>query len=177
MNLYVVRHGETAWNAERKLQGKNDIPLNEKGIQQAEEAREALESYEYDVVFSSPYLRASMTARIINETRRKPIFFDYRLRERCFGIYEGMVAGTYDYASIWDYEQNMDLGGETIRDFFERVYDFMEDLKKLRPAENVLIVCHGGTMRAIDCYFHGIKNKEDMTAFFSQNAEVRTYEL
>lgn len=177
MKLFVVRHGETEWNAMKKLQGSHDIPLNETGKRQAKEAKLALEAYDYDVVFSSPYKRAAMTARIINEVGGKPIFYDDRLKERNFGKLEGKLRGTYDYTRLWDYEKEEPLGGESVRVFLERVFSFLDDLKRLSAYRNVLIVCHGGTMRAIDCYFNGIKTAKDMAAFFSKNAEVRIYEL
>ena len=176
MRLYVVRHGQTDWNVVSRLQGKNDIPLNEEGIRQAEEVRETLKDYGFDLIFASPLQRAALTARIINADRQKPIFFEERLKERAFGTCEGMVKGTYDYTLLWDYEANESFGGESIRDFFERVGDFLDELKKCFPDKTVLIVCHGGTMRAIECYFNGIKSPEDMAAFFSQNGEIRTYE-
>ena len=177
MKLYVVRHGETDWNRIDRLQGNHDVPLNEKGLEQANEAREALKDCEYEVVFSSPLVRAADTARIINEEKQKPIFFDPRLRERNFGSREGMVKGTYNYTELWDYEKNLSYGGESMKVFFERVWDFLDDLKKLPSVETVLLVCHGGTMRAIETYFHGIRVAEGMAGFFSKNAEVRTYEV
>ena len=177
MKLYVVRHGETDWNKEKRLQGNHDIPLNEAGRSQAEIAREALKAYDFDVVFASPLVRAAETAEIINKDRGKPVFYDYRLRERNFGSCEGKKRGEYDYTELWDYEKNFDYGGEGIQTFFKRVWAFLDALKALRPAENVLVVCHGGTMRAIECYFNGVKDAEAMAAFFSKNAEVRTYEL
>lgn len=177
MKLYVVRHGETEWNREGRLQGNHDIPLNEKGRQQAEDARSALSDCDYDLVFASPLLRASETAGIINNERGKPVFFDERLRERNFGRLEGMLKGTYDYTELWDFEKNADYGGESIRIFFDRVWGFLDDLKIRQPAKTVLIVCHGGTMRAIECYFNGIRDAKGIAGFFTKNSEVRTYDL
>ncbi|MBR4767344.1 MAG: histidine phosphatase family protein [Lachnospiraceae bacterium] len=177
MKLYVIRHGETEWNKTGRLQGNRDVPLNEAGLQQAIEAREALRHFEFDVVYSSPLVRAAQTARIIVEGSQKPVFYDERLRERCFGTLEGKLAGSYDYVELWDHEKDYDYGGESVSVFFKRVGSFLDDLKKTQPEGNVLLVCHGGTMRAVESYFHGIMDAKRTAGFFSKNAEVRTYEL
>lgn len=177
MKVYVVRHGETDWNLENRLQGANDVPLNEHGIRQAEETREVLKDYDFDVIFSSPYKRAAMTARIINADRQLPVFFDNRLRERSFGVNEGKHWGTFDYPAMWDYDRDESFGGESCRDFLARVSDFLDELEKFCPDKNVLLVCHGGTIRGVECHYHGIiKDPKEMAAFLTKNGAIREYE-
>ena len=89
--LYIMRHGKTEWNALNKLQGRTDIPLNEKGRQMARAAGEEYRKVPFDVCYCSPLLRARETAEILLKGRDVPILFDDRLREMSFGVCEGMT--------------------------------------------------------------------------------------
>ena len=91
MKFYIIRHGQTNWNKEGRIQGKTDIELNEEGIKQAEEAKKILKDYPIDMIVSSPLKRARKTAEIINETRKAPIVLDKALEERGFGEFEGKI--------------------------------------------------------------------------------------
>lgn len=86
--LYIMRHGKTDWNAKHKLQGRTDIPLNEEGIQMAEQAKEKYKDVNFDICYCSPLVRAKQTAEIVLEGRNIPIVYDDRLMEMCFGVYE-----------------------------------------------------------------------------------------
>ena len=88
MKLYLVRHGETSWNIERKVQGQTDIPLNETGVRQAEKVREELKSVAFDICYCSPLIRAKRTAEIVADGR-VDIVIDENLKERGFGELEG----------------------------------------------------------------------------------------
>ena len=89
MKFYIIRHGQTNWNKEGRIQGKTDIELNEEGIKQAEEAKRILKDYPIDMIVSSTLKRARKTAEIINEAKNVPIMFDKALEERGFGDFEG----------------------------------------------------------------------------------------
>ena len=89
MVLYFIRHGETSWNVEGKMQGQTDIPLNENGIRLAEETAEGLRDIPFDLCISSPLSRAHETARIILYGKDIPIIKDARIEEMAFGEYEG----------------------------------------------------------------------------------------
>ena len=69
MKLYLVRHGETSWNIERKVQGQTDIPLTETGVRQAEKVREELKDVAFDICYCSPLMRAKRTAEIVTNGR------------------------------------------------------------------------------------------------------------
>ena len=84
--LYIMRHGKTDWNAKHKLQGRTDIPLNEEGIQMAEQAKEKYKDVNFDICYCSPLVRAKQTAEIVLEGRNIPIVYDDRLMEMCFGV-------------------------------------------------------------------------------------------
>ena len=84
--LYIMRHGKTDWNAKHKLQGRTDIPLNEEGIQMAEQAKEKYKDVNFDICYCSPLVRAKQTAEIVLEGRNIPIVYDDRLMEMCVGL-------------------------------------------------------------------------------------------
>ena len=88
--IYLIRHGQTNWNAERKIQGQTDIPLNQIGQQQAKDVSEEISKLKIDKIFSSDLLRARETAEIINEKIGAKIEYDKRLREVNYGNYEGI---------------------------------------------------------------------------------------
>ena len=83
MKIYYVRHGQTDWNLAKKMQGgQTEKPLNETGIEQANETRKELENVKYDIIIRSPMHRAEQTAEIINQDRNVPTIVDERIRER-----------------------------------------------------------------------------------------------
>ena len=90
MELYIIRHGETDWNKEKRLQGRSDTELNEYGIELAEITGEALKDVHFDCIYSSPLKRAYKTAEIIRGQRNLEIITDERLREISFGVVEGV---------------------------------------------------------------------------------------
>ena len=91
MKIYVIRHGQTNWNIEGRIQGKTDIELNTEGTKQALKIKSIIKDYNIDLIISSPLKRARKTAEIINEALNCPIIFDKSLEERGYGIIEGQV--------------------------------------------------------------------------------------
>lgn len=89
MKLYIIRHGETSWNRERRLQGRSDIALNENGRALARATAEGMKDIPFDLAFTSPLVRAKETAGLILEGRNVPIVEDERIIEISFGAYEG----------------------------------------------------------------------------------------
>jgi len=153
MNVYLIRHGETDWNSERKLQGQTDIPLNEYGIELAEITAKELKNIKFDRIFSSPLIRAVQTAEILRGDRKLSIITDDRIKEINFGLCEGTVIPRYEdepVSPIWKFEFDTENympaeGGETFAQIYERSDDFFK--KCIMPleeeCENVLIVGHG----------------------------------
>ena len=92
--IYLIRHGQTDWNLDRKLQGQTDIPLNDNGRGQAEEVAKEIADLKIDRIISSDLLRAKETAEIINKKIGAVISFDKRLREVNYGDYEGKLIET-----------------------------------------------------------------------------------
>ncbi len=89
LKLYLIRHGETDWNKEFKIQGSSDIELNEYGRELAFITREGLRHIPFDIAYTSPLKRAKETAEIILGGRNIPLYEDKRVQEACFGSFEG----------------------------------------------------------------------------------------
>ena len=172
MKLYFIRHGETVWNTQAKLQGKSDISLNEKGVALARVTGEALADVPFAAIYSSPLKRALQTAQLVAGDRDVPIVTDRRLEEIGFGIWEGLSCHKDHYEIPSDSFQDFFLDpfgyqppaqGETVRHVCGRTADFLEELirKMGKEESNVLISCHGCTLRALMNYFY-----QDYTAGF-----------
>ncbi len=145
-HFYMIRHGETVSNAAKILAGHLDTPLTKTGRTQAFDAQKTVESLKIKptAIFHSHLTRARDTAQIINKNLRLPIFEDKDLAEINAGILEGQpIEKCGDIFNTWpDIE-----GGEAANDFFNRVKH--GKTKALNAFdEPVLIVCHGGVMRA-----------------------------
>lgn len=167
MELYIVRHGETVWNAQNLLQGSTDIELSENGRALAGETGENLEGTHFDKIYSSPLIRAYETANLIRGHRNIPIIRDERLRELCFGVNEGknMRKLLKDEEDPFHYLfKQPDLyqapaGGETLEHVCGRAAEFMREIiePQERETERIMIVAHGALNKAIMCHIrqHG----------------------
>lgn len=146
MYLYITRHGLTKWNEEGRLQGHADSPLVEQGIQDALSLKEYIKQYPIERVYSSPLLRAYQTATLIFDDQ--PIIKDERLKEMSFGIYEGLkvkkLLNDPIYYALWNTPEKFERiqNGESYQEVFQRLNDFLEDLKK-QPVSHVFITIHG----------------------------------
>jgi probable phosphoglycerate mutase len=155
--IILIRHGETAWNAEGRIQGHLPVPLNERGMAQAEAVALHLRSIHFDAIYSSDLLRARQTADAIVELSGHEVQEDQRLREWDLGILSGMLRVEADRdqpraANIYrNYLVDQVIpDGESIRQRFERVTHAVADIAAEHPGETVLVVSHGGPLG--DCY-------------------------
>lgn len=155
--VVLIRHGETAWNAERRLQGHLDIDLNAEGQRQARALAAALARERFDVLVSSDLARAAQTAKAVAEVLDLPLYIDGRLRERCYGGFEGLL-----YAEIaerfpvefaaWqgrDIDGALPPGencGETFRQFYDRVIPAILGWAADNPGKSLALVAHGGVL-------------------------------
>ena len=132
MQLYVMRHGETSWNTERKIQGRTDVELTENGKEMARLSAEGMKDIKFDYIYSSPLTRAYTTAEIICKNRDIPIFTDDRLMEVCFGEWEGKDITTRKdmLEAFFDDPVNYAAtgGAESYDDILKRARDFLEDV-------------------------------------------------
>ncbi len=167
LTLHLVRHGETAWNAEGRMQGSIDVPLNETGRAQAQVAADALAQRSIGAVIASDLSRARETAAAIAGRHGLEVVTDPALQERDFGVVEGRLydEGKAEYGDRWDVllrgnDEHFE-GGESTRQHYERVAGFMDRLMAAPPAVEIALVSHGGTVRRIRAYLHGGFERED----------------
>ncbi|MFR0822635.1 MAG: histidine phosphatase family protein [Clostridia bacterium] len=174
MKVYIVRHGQVPHNAMEQY-NTNDEDLTDLGIEQAEELREKIKNMKFDIIISSPLNRAKHTAEIINVNNNK-IIYDNRIRERNCGDLSGKPLTVTNREEYWNYNTTIQYGtSENIKVFFERIFEFLNDLK-IEKYKSVLIVAHSGVSKAFSCYFQGMQNGMFLNRGL-KNCEIKEYEL
>ena len=175
LKIYLVRHGQVNHNL-MKIYSNEDEDLNETGIKEAYELREKLENISYDVIISSPLKRTLHTANIIN-SKNKEIIIDERLRERNPGNLSGKPLEVTNREEYWNYYAKIQYGtSENIREFFDRVKDFLDELKT-REYKSIIIVAHSGISKVFYGYFNGIPKDGKFLNLGLNNSEVKEYIL
>ncbi|MEJ6021803.1 histidine phosphatase family protein [Ramlibacter sp. PS4R-6] len=155
--IIAIRHGETAWNADSRIQGQRDVGLNETGRWQARRVGVALAGEDIAAVYSSDLGRAHETAREISEVTGLPVVRSEGLRERAFGMFEGKTFDEIheawpDHAQNWRRrlpEWQPPEGGESLVELRARVQRTMEELAARHPGEQIVVVAHGGVLDAL----------------------------
>ena len=175
MKMYIIRHGQTPWNARKCLQGRSDVDLNENGIYLAELTGKALRDVTIDMAFTSPLIRAKHTAQCILAGREVPIIEDERLIEISFGIYEGCCYAEENRQVPQQWIENFfhapqdyvaAPGGESLDDVEKRTRNFMGDIcsRKELQDKTILVSTHGCALRGLlnsiresnrEDYWHG----------------------
>ena len=156
--VLAIRHGETAWNVDGRIQGQLDVPLNDTGRWQVHRLALAVADEGIVAIYSSDLLRALETAQAVARACDRPITTDAGLRERGFGAFEGL---SYDeinqrwpeQALRWrkrDPDFGAEGGGESLREFSQRSVATVARLAALHPGETIAVVAHGGVM---DCLY------------------------
>lgn len=164
--IYLIRHGQTDWNLEQKIQGNTDIPLNSKGKSDAEVTAKTISRLKIDKIISSDLRRAKETAEIINKhLGNRPLQLDKRLREISFGDLEGICVSDIS-SEVWEifnyYPEKLKV--EKPESVYNRIKNFFDELD---DSEDILIVTHGGVLRMLMYY---VKNSE----FFDANEYNQT---
>ena len=177
MQVYLLRHGETDFNREKRMSCSDEAQLNETGKKQAQAASKLLENIPYDLVFSSPYMRARKTAEVANNGR-VPIIVDNRLRERAAGVLEGKSLSEIDLDGFYNYHKNAEYeGAENIQDFCERVWAFLEEMRERYKDKTILLVTHNIVIRAIKAYITGIPDGGNIRSYGIENGAIEEYVL
>lgn len=172
MKIYLVRHGEVLDNI-NKVYNHPDGDLTDNGIKQANELREKIKDINYDIILSSPLTRAVHTANIINSHNKEIILCD-ELKERNAGTLIGTPLEETNREEYWNYYTELKEGEyEDIKEFFNRIYIFLEELKN-KDYESVLIVTHSGVTKAINAYFNGIGDGRFLNKGL-KNGEIKEY--
>ena len=174
MKVYIVRHGQVPHNA-LKQYNTNDEDLTDLGIKQAEELRDKIKNINFDIIMCSPLNRAKHTADILNMNHYK-IIYDDRIMERSCGDLSGKPLEVTNREEYWNYNTTIKYGtSENIKLFFDRVYNFLDELKA-KDYKNVLIVAHSGVSKAFNGYFEGIQDGKFLNRGL-KNCEIKEYEL
>lgn len=170
--IYIVRHGQTNWNLEKRNQGRIDIELNETGIKQAKELAEKLSKEKFDLVFSSPLKRAIKTANIICKNN---IILDERIIERHNGDLEGKLKSEYEgLIDFSDLNENRH-GIEPLPVFRKRIKDFFDEILEKYTNKNILIVTHAGISIYAKCYFEGEPKDGNYNNYKLKNCQILRY--
>ncbi len=161
--LCIVRHGETAWNAEHRVQGQLDVPLNAVGLAQAQAAGKVLAQERFDAIYSSDLARARQTAQPAASELALPVRVDAALRERHYGIFERLTYAEVKAKFPEDYARfaarEADYGfrtGERLRDFFERSIAAVSRIADENRGRHVLVVTHGGVLDMLYRHITGL---------------------
>lgn len=161
--LCVVRHGETAWNAEHRVQGQSDVPLNATGRAQALAAAKVLAKEAFEAVYSSDLQRARQTAEPAASALALEVVADPDLRERHYGIFEQLTYAEVktrfpeEYARFLAHDPGFDFHtGEALRDFFERSISAVTRIAARHAGGHVLVFTHGGVLDMLYRHARGI---------------------
>lgn len=183
LNIYLVRHGETAWNADgNRYCGRTDLPLTKKGITQAEALHAQLKNISLDAVYSSQLQRATQTAKIAAGS--KEVMVDDRLIEIDFGNWEGKTKEEFikEDPLLWenwqlDPEKTRAGGvGETASEVIDREKSFYDEILKKHSDGNILVVGHNGLNRLYLSWKLGMPLK-NYRKFFLNNAAITWFTL
>jgi broad specificity phosphatase PhoE len=176
MSIYFVRHGQTDANIKMMMSndliGEDDDQLNENGEKQVIEISDKLKNVHFDVILSSPYKRALQTAKIIAKNHKMPIIIDNNLRER-----DGGGINEKTWHESFNFDKNVLFDGETVSDFFERVYFAIDGIKEKYGNKNVLVVSHGGVHHGFYAYFNNLPWRGNLRIDRIHNADFRKYDF
>lgn len=145
--LLLVRHGETDWNAEGRLQGHTDRPLNDYGRRQAQALAEQLAGARVDAIYTSDLARARETAEIVAARLGLPVAVDPDLREKDWGTWEGLTS---------EERLTVEFQGESTEAHRERVMRAIERIVAAHAGGRVVVVTHGGSLRRIQAAVKGV---------------------
>jgi 2,3-bisphosphoglycerate-dependent phosphoglycerate mutase len=161
--LCIVRHGETAWNAEHRVQGQLDVPLNAIGLAQADAIARALSRERFDAIYASDLSRALQTAAPVAKLLGVEILREKGLRERHYGIFQTLtyaevkVRYAEDYARFLARDPEFKFrSGESLREFSERSIKAISRIKDENRGKSVAVFTHGGVLDELYRFIHGM---------------------
>ena len=180
MNLYVVRHGQTNLNLEHRLQGRIGLPLNETGIQQAQELRKKLEDVKFDIAYSSPQERAIQTVSIVSGINKDEIILDERLQPCDMGKADNMVIDENLHFEFGLLPVRSEYKGvENPEDFRARIKSFLDEIiNKYKGKDiNIIIGGHKCTTGCIEGIINGFPENGDFFAISTKNGQYKLYKF
>lgn len=160
--ICIIRHGETAWNAEGRVQGQTDVPLSAVGEAQARAVCEALAGERFVALYSSDLARVRQTAAPAAARLGLPVRLESALRERHYGKFETLTYAEArerlpeDYARFKAKDPDYDFGsGESLRGFYERAVACVASIAARHAGETALVFTHGGVLEMVHRHAHG----------------------
>ncbi len=163
--VYLIRHGQTEWNALGIMQGQKDVMLNDVGHRQAQILAKRLANTKFTAIYSSDLKRASDTAATVAALQNLSVKLDKRLRERCFGIFEGCTKVELIEKHPETYQLFLDgkdgavvPGGEAEREIQNRTIECLTEIAQHHTGEKILVITHGGIIKRFTKYVLGIEN-------------------
>lgn len=176
--IVLIRHGETIWNKERRIQGQTDVPLSEEGIKEAKALVKTIKKFEINHVYTSGLKRAINTAEIAFKNTEISFKKHEGFNERNYGIYEGKTWEEVEkeHKGIHSFFLSDIEKGESRLIFEKRVVKAFEEINKKHKGKTVLIVCHGGVINVLFRYFRGI-SKDEVISYRFPNASVSVVEI
>lgn len=174
-NIYFTRHGETVWNVENKICGMTDSPLTARGQEQARQLGALVRDsgLHIDEILYSPLSRAADTAKAIAAATGLPARCEPRLREQCFGKYEGTPRDGAEFRISKTHFADRYDGGESMMQLAQRIYNLLDELRQ-DENKTYLLVAHNGIARVVESYFHDMTN-EEYSAAGIKNCELVEY--
>lgn len=163
--MILIRHGETVWNAEGRIQGQGDSPLTERGVAQAKAVAERLQHEPFTMLYASHLGRVIETARYIAAITGHALTIDERLQERHYGLFEGLTYTDVQqqhpeiYATYQQQRYTADYahpGAESLRQLAERGQAVLAELAQKHPGERLAIVSHGAFLGAVLRHILGV---------------------
>ena len=180
--LVLIRHGETVWNSERRMQGQRNSALSERGRAQARALAMRLRNEPFDVLYSSDLDRARETAEAIAAATGHEIRIDPRLRERCFGIFEGLTRDEMkerhpeEYARFRARDPDYCMpGGESARTFHERCMAVLHEIVAKHTERRIVVVAHGLLLVALYRAAHALELTEPRAQLELINASLNVF--
>jgi broad specificity phosphatase PhoE len=189
ITYYIVRHGETIGNTQKIIQGHSDTELTQKGIEQAHAIRKELSYIDFAAIYSSDLGRAIITTEILSKDRDLKLNTTPLLRERCFGKYETGLYRAMVEANLEFHELMETLPHEKRRitklsddiecdeELWQRFSKFVTETAPKHGGENVLVISHGGFMKALllelsyDTYENTLKSRFSNTGYIKLSAD------
>lgn len=174
MLVYIIRHGETEMNRQRRMQGQSDIPLNDYGRKLAKETGEAMDEIRFDYAFTSPLQRAVETAELLLTGKQVPLIRENRIIEISFGVYEGLSYAEQSripnphFPNFFDAPESYEAppGGESFLDVMQRAGEFWDELihTEQYADKTILISTHGCLLKAL----LAVIRKTELPAFWGE---------
>lgn len=173
--IYVIRHGETDINIKGQINGRNDYPINDVGIKQAQEQCQKVSDLGIDLIICSPILRTKQTCEYVN-IHKKPVIYDDRLMERDSKSMQYHCINELDFELWYDISKDVVYNdSEGFKSVCDRVWNFLDEVLEKYENKNILLVTHGDICKAIYLYFNNIDFKK-IVEFEQQNCEIYEYD-